>query len=379
MERTDVNLIDIEKERIIDFNGSEYIPEKFNKCLIPQNDTAKEIMSMTLKIILFKMKYHLRRIRTYQNEELYLVSKIWYRKFQEYSKMNTMKRIIKSYGSYEHRPIHFTPNQSLNPGKIFFEDLFIRNKIGKDSRNILISKYNDCFDTKLRYKQHYKLLTKEVFQLLNNYFQCESNYIIKVNRKQYQDYFHILYFYIDFSVHLNIVFIPTLSKIREINEKEIEKFIKKHKIVYDVYFKQNDDKTAVVKELINIFKEKPYILSDLGVELKLEDDDIINKVNNFIFYKKEYGNNLNEILDKIFNEEIIKSVKGENKIKIPLIRLDQDFNLNDLFNLNYPKERNNIDYAANGVLFLEFTNVIQKKKKKNSGALFTSELLKFFI
>lgn len=373
MERTGINLIDIKKERIIDSNNNEYIPEIFNKCLIPQNDTAKEIMSIALKIILFKMKYDFRKIKTCKNEELYLVSKIWYRKFQEYSKMNTMKRIIKSYGSYAHRPIHFTPNQSLNPGKIFFEELFIRNKIGKDSRNILISKYNDCFDTKLSYKQHYKLLTIEVFQLLYNYFHCESNYIIKVNRKQYQDYFHILYFYIEFSVHLNIVFIPTLSKIREINEKEIEKFIKKNKIVYDVYFKQNDDKTAVVKELINIFKEKPYILSDLGVKLKLEDDDIINKVNNFIFYKKEYGNNLNEILDKIFNEEIIKRVKGENKIKIPLIRWDQDFNLNDLFNLNYPKERNNIDYVENGVLFIEFTN--DSQKKKNSGALSIFELI----
>ena len=94
---------------------------------------------------------------------------------------------------------------------------------------------------------------------------------------------------------------------------------------------------------------------------------------NFIFYKKDSGSNLNEILDRIFNEEIIKSVKGENKIKIPLIRLDQDFNLNDLFNLKYPKEPNNIDYVANGVLFLEFAN--DRKKKKNSRALSISELI----
>ena len=99
-------------------------------------------------------------------------------------------------------------------------------------------------------------------------------------------------FYINFSVHLNIVFIPTVDFFQKINENDIEKFIKEHKIVYDVYFKQNDEKKDIIKELIYIFEEKPYILYNMGIKLKIGDqNEISDKVNNFNFYKICYGDN----------------------------------------------------------------------------------------
>ena len=349
-----INLIDIEKEIVMDDKGNTYIPERFNKCFIPQNDIAKEVKSIALKLILFKMKYWHRKE---ESKELYLISKNWYQQFKEYSRMNTMKRIIKSYITYEHRPILFTPNPKKYPGKILFENLFIRNQIGKDNRNILISNCNDSFDTKLNCKKHFKLLTKEAFKLLYNYFQCECDYVIKVNKKE-KEYFNEDYYYqyyIDFSIHLNIVFIPTINYFQKINSNEIEKFIKEHKIVYDVYFKQSDDKKDIISELINIFKEKPYILSNMGVELNLEDKaEITKKSDNFVFYTKNCNKSVNEILDDIFNEESIKNIKSGEKIKIPLILLNNSFSLNSVFKFKNKKIYDNIDYVENGVLFLEY-------------------------
>ena len=238
MEEDEINLKDIEKEEI---NWDEYycyIPERFNKCFIPQNDIAKEIKSIALKLILFNIKYFDNSLYSHHFEEVYLISKIWYKQFEEYSRTNTMKRIIKSYGIYECRPIIFNPDPNKFPGKIFFENLFIKNKIGQNNKNILISKYNDCFDTKLNYKEHFKILTKEEFKLLYNYFGCESNYAIKLNRNKLKLYF---------SVHLKIALIPTISCFKSINLNEIEKFIKEHKIIYDVYFKLSDDRNAILK------------------------------------------------------------------------------------------------------------------------------------
>ena len=280
-----------------------------------------------------------------------------------------MKRIIKSYGSYEFRPIIFNPDPNKFPGKIFFENLFIKNKIGQNNKNILISKYNDCFDTKLNYKEHFKILTKEEFKLLYNYFGCESNYAIKLNRNKLNLYF---------SVHLKIALIPTINCFKKINLNEIEKFIKEHKIIYDVYFKLYDDRNAIIKELINIFKEKSYILSNMGVELKSEnnEDEISEKVNDFIFYINKYKFNTYKILDYIFNEEYIKNIISGNKINIPFIKLTNNLNLFIAIDLyshydsHNPIEKNNIDYVENGIIFIEYIENSKGYKDKNNLSIF---------
>ena len=124
MEEDEINLKDIEKEEINWDNSYYYIPERFNKCFIPQNDIAKEIKSIALKLILFNNKYFNNTLYSHHFEEVYLISKIWYKQFEEYSRTNTMKRIMKSYGSYECRPIIFNPDPNKFPGKIFFEFIY---------------------------------------------------------------------------------------------------------------------------------------------------------------------------------------------------------------------------------------------------------------
>ena len=293
-----------------------------------------------------------------------------------------MKRIIRSYRSYEYRPIIFNPDPNKFPGKIFFEDLLIKNKIGQNNKNILISKYNDCFDTKLNYKEHFKILTKEEFKLLYNHFKCESNYVIKLRKKTIElitiEKYLKYVLYIDFSVHLNIVLIPTISCFKKINSNEIEKFIKEHKIIYDVYFKLYDDRNAIIKELINIFKEKSYILSNMGVELKSEnnEDEISEKVNDFIFYINTNKFNTYKILDDIFNEEYIKNIISGNKINIPFIKLTNNLNLFIAIDLyshydsHNPIEKNNIDYVENGIIFIEYIENSKGYKDKNNLSIF---------
>lgn len=127
--------------------------------------------------------------------------KMKYNKWKDYSRYSTIKRIIKAYDSYEKRPIKFTANESKFPGKIINENLLIRNKVKKDGRNILVSKSNDVLDTKLDYKNDIKFLSKERFDLLNNYFKCDfilkSNIIIENENKNYDIY----------SVHLKLIFL----------------------------------------------------------------------------------------------------------------------------------------------------------------------------
>ena len=48
------DLTGIEKEEIIDSSGFIYNQEKFNKCFIPENDLAKTISLITLKVLLSK-------------------------------------------------------------------------------------------------------------------------------------------------------------------------------------------------------------------------------------------------------------------------------------------------------------------------------------
>ena len=59
-----------------------------------------------------------------------------------------MKRIIRSYQTYEIRPIKYKPNEKDFPGEIKNSDLLIRNKNNEKDRNILVSKSNNCLDTR---------------------------------------------------------------------------------------------------------------------------------------------------------------------------------------------------------------------------------------
>ena len=51
------DLTGIEDEEYEDKSGNKYIPERFAKCFIPQNEEAKKLTSIALKYILCQKKF----------------------------------------------------------------------------------------------------------------------------------------------------------------------------------------------------------------------------------------------------------------------------------------------------------------------------------
>ena len=351
------DLTNIEEEEIEDKSGNKYIPDRFWKIFIPKDDSAKTLSLVALKLLLANRKYTERRLKHSGPPEVYVINLDWYQKFKKYTKYDTIKRIIKSYDSYEARKFNFAPNEKNFPGEINNKDLLIRNKISEsnDNRNILVSKNNTCIDTKLKYKKDYKLLSKERFDLLKNYFKCDT--IIKANKVISKEKVN----YNVFSAHFKIVFLPRIDIFKSADEEKIEDFRKKYNIIYDIYFHQSDTKEDILNELTNILKEKPEILTNMGVELILQndEDEISNHVKNFVFYKPNNQNDrtAEDINDSIFSTNSIEFLKKDEKIpvkEVELEKIEYKFDISNLFNLNWLYNKENIDEIPKGILFLEY-------------------------
>ena len=348
------DLTGIEEENITDTNGGTYEQEKFEKCIVLKDDLSKKIKSDTLKFLLVKKKYKERSIKIYGPKEVYIINSKWYNNWKQYSRYSTMKRIIKSYDTYAQRPIPI-PYEKYFPGEINNNDLLIRNKINDKDRNILLSKNNDCLDTKLEYKKDFKLLSKERFDLLNKHYKCDK--ILKARRIKENDSNN----YTAFSVHFNVVFLPTLAFFKRINAENMENFKKNHNIIYDVYYKQSDKKKEFFEELINILLEKPEILSNMGVELDspINKDKILEHIKHFNFYQPNNKNTKSpkEMTDFIFSDETIQLIQKDGKIEekdINVNRITYISDLNNLFHLNWLHSKNNIDKVENGIIFIEY-------------------------
>ena len=356
------DLTDIEKEEIKDKSDNVYKPELFKKCLNIENKESEEYVLNTLKFILAKKKYDLRKAKYYYTDEQYVVSREWYERWRKFSRYDTFNRIILSaYSKYLEKPIKYDINKCTNPGKINNEILLIKNKkVDDNGRNILVSKFNNCLDTKLNIKKKPKdfiLLPKERFDLLNEKYGCDL--ILKTNKISDTNVENKTYDI--FSVHFNIVFIPTLALFKEVTKDNYEEFVKKHKIIYDIYFRQTDNKKEIVNELTNIFKEKSELLSNIGVHLLVEDDmDVLaNQMENFTFYIPNEKNTktINEMMDFIYSEETIEKIKKDEKISekdINLQTIEYGFDLKQIFRLNIFNTKNNIDDVKNGYFILEY-------------------------
>ena len=356
------DLTDIEKEEIKDKSDNVYKPELFKKCLNIENKESEEYVLNTLKFILAKKKYDLRKAKYYYTDEQYVVSREWYERWRKFSRYDTFNRIILSaYSKYLEKPIKYDINKCTNPGKINNEILLIKNKkVDDNGRNILVSKFNNCLDTKLNIKKKPKdfiLLPKERFDLLNEKYGCDL--ILKTNKISDTNVENKTYDI--FSVHFNIVFIPTLALFKEVTKDNYEEFVKKHKIIYDIYFRQIDNKKEIVNELTNIFKERSELLSNIGVHLLVEDDmDVLaNQMENFTFYIPNEKNTktINEMMDFIYSEETIEKIKKDEKISekdINLQTIEYGFDLKQIFRLNIFNTKNNIDDVKNGYFILEY-------------------------
>ena len=362
------DLTGIEDEIIEDSRKSiKYNPESFEKCFVPQDENSKVIASIALKFYLSKRKYPDRNVKNNNPKPkvAYILNKSWYLKWKDFSRYRTIKRAIKTPEFYSGKPINFIQQPDKYPGIINNSELLIRNKINDEERNILVSDYNDCIDTKLEYKKDFILLPKERFDLLNKFFKCDC--IIKAPKIENNESKN----YNAFSAHFKIIFLPTLAVFKNINEENIEEFKKNHNIIYDIYFKQGSTGKDIFIELKYILFKKPEILSNMGIELTNQSDikEIQDHLNKFQFYLPSNKNtkNTKEMVDYIFSNETIELIKKDEKIKekdISITRVGYIFDLNSLFHLNWLNNKKNLDEVERGTIFVEYINLELPEEKR---------------
>ena len=370
-----INFDNIENEKLVDSSLIEYDPIKYKKCFLPQNDLAKQITLITLKVMLIKKKIKTLKQQYENTDEVYIINKDWYEKWKKYSRYGTLKRIMKVYERYESKPIEYTPDEKSNPGIINNKDLMIRFKVdNNDGRNILVSKNNNSLDTRLNLKNNLKIMGVERFKLLNDYFKCD--YILKGKKQEDKDNKS----YQAFSIHLNISFLPTKNSYIELKEENYEEFKKKHNIIYDIYFNQTVKKSQIMEELNDIYKEKPEILTNMGIKLSSEkEDDILNQVKHLKYYVPMNENNKTkeEILNYILSKETIEKIKKDEQIEPKELNIEcssfrYNRNVSDIFNLNSLSIKDNIDNVTNGFIFVEYAPEEENDEKsdKNKNSIF---------
>ena len=370
-----INFDNIENEKLVDSSLIEYDPIKYKKCFLPQNDLAKQITLITLKVMLIKKKIKTLKQQYENTDEVYIINKDWYEKWKKYSRYGTLKRIMKVYARYESKPIDYTPDEKSNPGIINNKDLMIRFKVdNNDGRNILVSKNNNSLDTRLNLKNNLKIMGVERFKLLNDYFKCD--YILKGKKQEDKDNKS----YQAFSIHLNISFLPTKNSYIELKEENYEEFKKKHNIIYDIYFNQTVKKSQIMEELNDIYKEKPEILTNMGIKLASEkEDDILNQVKHLKYYVPMNENNKTkeEILNYILSRETIEKIKKDEQIEPKELNIEcssfrYNRNVSDIFNLNSLSIKDNIDNVTNGFIFVEYAPEEENDEKsdKNKNSIF---------
>ena len=251
----------------------------------------------------------------------------------------------------------------------------IRFKVdNNDGRNILVSKNNNSLDTRLNLKNNLKIMGVERFKLLNDYFKCD--YILKGKKQEDKDNKS----YQAFSIHLNISFLPTKNSYIELKEENYEEFKKKHNIIYDIYFNQTVKKSQIMEELNDIYKEKPEILTNMGIKLSSEkEDDILNQVKHLKYYVPMNENNKTkeEILNYILSKETIEKIKKDEQIEPKELNIEcssfrYNRNVSDIFNLNSLSIKDNIDNVTNGFIFVEYAPEEENDEKsdKNKNSIF---------
>ena len=290
--------------------------------------------------------------------------------WKKYTRYPTVKRCIKAYNTYVVNPIKYTPNEKMNPGQINNNNLYIKNNVNNnDGRNILISKNNDAFDTKVGVK----LICRDRFNFLKDYYKCDTVIKAKCDKIDYSTLE-------PFSVHLNMIFIPTIDKFKEVNDENYEKFVEKYNIIYDTYFKLSSRGEDIKIELKNILKEKPELLSNMGVKFVTEgnEDEIMNHCNLLKLYipKNENTKTPKEMLDFILSKETIEKIKNNTKISsedIPLKKTPSFYrDIKDLFHVPLNKKNNNIDEVKNGLVIIEYIPK-EKEEEINQLSIFEEE------
>ena len=124
--------------------------------------------------------------------------------------------------------------------------------------------------------------------------------------------------YDEYCVHLNLVFLPTIEKFKEVNDENYEAFYKKYNVLYDTYFKQKSRGDEISVELKSIIKERPDLLATMGVKFLTEnsEDELMNnfKIKKYYIPYETNTKSPKEMIDFILSKESIEKIKKDTKI-----------------------------------------------------------------
>ena len=120
--------MDIEKNELINRSGYTIKPDLIEKAMIGDSEEANQILKEAREIYLNEIRYrYLINNNFYRDDDLYIISKEWYKKWKEYVRYKTVKKTCKTPEIYiKIKPISFTVKPELYPGPINNDDIIIK-------------------------------------------------------------------------------------------------------------------------------------------------------------------------------------------------------------------------------------------------------------
>ena len=207
--------------------------------------------------------------------EVYVISKTWYKKWKEYTMYGFIKRSSKHPEVYKNRPKPYTLNPLAHPGKIDNSDLlvpisdFLNNRDISDPKNIVISNEKVI-------KKDFKLVTRPIWNLLVGYYGGGPTIIRNLKQEEGSTEFDIYHSKIQF------VFVPSREVITDKdyianNVKMFTMYVNEFNTVNDV----NDEINKIIYS-----KENEALKLSLGItENKKSIDFFIYKLKRGITYQ----------------------------------------------------------------------------------------------
>ena len=197
------------EEELIDKKGNTFNRELSEKAMIGDTNESNEIVKEAREIYLNEIRYRKKiQMTTYAND-VYLISQNWYNKWKKYVKYTQIKKTSRNPEIYVRiKPLIYTPNPQLDPGKIINKDLI------SDSEESPIHNYEvPVIKLFARNKTDYRILPTESFEILNKRFGCD--YILKGALTRNRMFKKLEYNFR--SRRFNLILLPTKKVIQKIN------------------------------------------------------------------------------------------------------------------------------------------------------------------
>ncbi len=195
------------EEELIDKKGYPLKIELAKKAMVGHTEESNEIVKEAREIYLNEIRYRKKIQMTKYENDVYIIAQDWYNKWKKYVRYTQIKKTCRNPEIYIRiRPLIYTPNPELDPGKIINKDLI------SDSSETVIHNYEvPVLKLFARNKTDYRILPTESFEMLNKRFGCD--YILKgaltLNRMYFKKF--------DYNFRtrrLNLILLPTRKVIQ---------------------------------------------------------------------------------------------------------------------------------------------------------------------